>query len=804
MKTHAHVVVIGGGVVGCSVLYHLAKLGWSDTVLLERKELTAGSSWHAAGGFHAMNGDTNVARLQSYTIAMYREIEKVSGQNIGLHMTGGLSVAATQDRWTFLKAEWARHRVIGLDSELLGPREVRELCPIMDTADVIGALYDPNEGHLDPSGATHAFAKAAKSLGAEIERNAAVTQLERTSRGTWRVITNVGEIEAEHVVNAAGLWAREVGQMAGIALPLVPVEHHYLITGDLSEFDSLQQEIPVTVDLDNEIYLRQERRGVLLGVYEKNVKLWAERGTPWEYGATELLAPDLDRIADALAQGFRRCPAVERAGIRRIVNGPFTFTPDGNPLVGPVPGAPNYWVACGVMAGFSQGGGVGLALAQWMIHGECDSDVFAMDVARFGDFATRTYTHERVREFYSRRFRIAFPNEFWPAGRPAKTSPLHANLESHHAAFGVSYGLEIPMYIAPDRDSAIESPTFYRSNAWQSVAAECRAVREAAGVIDATSYSRYLISGPCAREWLDRLLASRLPSEGRVRLAPMLSAGGRLAGDLTLMCLDHERFLIVGSGYLRGFHLRWFAQHRPATGVEIEDLCDSHAGIAIAGPKSRELLSRVVDDDVSSGSLPFMAVRQLDVGFAPAIVARLSVTGELGYEIYVPSRHALVVAQLIRAAGLELGARDIGYYALNSLRLEKSYGIWSREFSTDYTPAMCGLDRFIDAGKPDFIGRAAFLAAHGTRSPRKLVTFEVDAVDAEASGFEPVWRGDEVVGFTTSGGYGHTCGRSLAMGYVRDDLEISSPLQISVVGERRAARILAEPAVDPRGLRMRA
>ncbi|MBV8341603.1 MAG: GcvT family protein, partial [Gammaproteobacteria bacterium] len=541
MKRHVRVLVIGGGVVGCSVLYHLTRLGWRDVALCERKELTAGSSWHAAGAFHALNSDAAMSRLQGYTVALYRELEKISGQDIGLHYAGGLNVAATRERWDLLRADVARHKTLGLETRLVSASEIRELCPIMDTRDVLGAIYDPMEGHLDPAGATHAFAKAARANGAEIYRHTRVLALTPTGRGSWEATTDQGAIEAEHIVNAAGLWAREVGRMVGVALPLVPMEHHYLITEDLPALAGATRELPIVVDLDGEMYMRQERRGVLLGVYETPATPWAVDGTSWDYGDSELLPPDLERLAPALEKGFTRFPTLHSAGIRRIVNGPFTFTPDGNPLVGPVPGVPHYWAACGVMAGFCQGGGVGLALASWIVNGEPEGDAFALDVARFGEFATPAYVLEKASEFYSRRFRIAYPNEYWPAGRPCKTSALHARLRARNAVHGVSYGLEYPLYFAPQGTAPEEHPTLRRSNAFGPVGAECRAARSVGGVLDASSFSKYEFAGPAARSSLDRLLAGRLPTPGRIRLTPMLAPSGRLMGDLTTICLAEDR-----------------------------------------------------------------------------------------------------------------------------------------------------------------------------------------------------------------------------------------------------------------------
>ncbi|MBS0396203.1 MAG: GcvT family protein, partial [Proteobacteria bacterium] len=630
MKSHARVVVIGGGVVGCSVLYHLTKLGWTDVVLCERKELTAGSSWHAAGEFHALNSDAAMSRLQAYTARLYPELERISGQDIGLHLPGGLNIAATRERWDLLRADVARHRTLGLDTRLVGPAEIRELCPIMDTTGVFGAIFDPMEGHLDPAGTTHAYAKAARLAGAEIYRHTRVLELTPTAGGGWRVVTEHGTIEAEHVVNAGGLWAREVGRLADVELPLVPMEHHYLITEDLPELKAATRELPIVVDLDGEMYFRQERRGVLLGVYETPATPWSVGGTPWEYGETELLPPQLERLTGALEKGFGRFPTLHSAGIRRIVNGPFTFTPDGNPLVGPVPGLRHYWAACGVMAGFAMGGGIGLALATWMVHGEPEGDAYALDVARFGPYATRRYVLDKASEFYSRRFRIAYPNEHWPAGRPSKTSALHGRLLARRAVHGVSYGLEVPLYFAPAGEPAEETPSLRRSNAFGAVGAECRAARTAVALMDASSFSKYEFAGPGAAAALDRLLAGRLPAPGAARLTPMLAPSGRLMGDLTTLCLAPDRYLVMGSGYLQAWHLRWFSEHLPPSGVALRNLSDDWGGIAVFGPRARELLAIVSGEDCSTAAFPFLAARRMEIGIAPALVLRLSVTGELG------------------------------------------------------------------------------------------------------------------------------------------------------------------------------
>lgn len=805
MRSHVQALVIGGGVVGASVLYHLTRLGWTDVSLVERRDLTAGSTWHAAAGFHVLNSDINVARLQAYTIELYKRIEQESGQSVGMHLTGGLNIASTPERMESLRADWAKHRILGLDTELVSPAEIGELFPLVDTSKLLGGLYDRNEGHLDPHGVTHAYAGAARKLGAEIVRNNKVEELHQQADGSWKVVTEKGVIHTEHVINAAGLWAREVGTMAGVALPLLPMQHHYIVTGDIPELVDREKELPGCLDLDGEMYMRQEGNGVLLGIYEHNSKPWALEGTPWGYGETDLLPPDLERIGDSLMRGFGRFPSVEEAGIKRVVNGPFTFSPDGNPLVGPVPGVRNYWAACGVMAGFCQGGGIGLTLAQWMIEGEPHCDVLSMDIARYGDYANKAYTLAKVQEFYERRFSLSYPNEEWPSGRPAKITLVYQRLGDRNAVFGASYGQEYALYFAPEGEEPVETPTYRRSNAFGPVGEECRATRQHVAAIESSSFAKYLVSGPGAREWLDYMLASRLPTQGRVRLGVMLSPAGRLMGDLTVACVAPGRFMILGSGYLQSWHMRWFHTHLPDRDVCIRNVSDELQGFAIAGPKSRTLLERLTNEDVSGDALPFLSIREMDIGFAPATVARLSVTGELGFEIYVPAQYLLGLYEELTRTGQGLNLRLIGVRALLSLRLEKSFGIWSREFSPDYTPSMAGVGRFVDYEKKGFLGYDAAVEDCDSLPARRLVTLVIDAADADAHGYEPIWLGDKYVGFTTSGGYGHCVGKSLAMGYVDTlDFDDSQTYHVHVVGEKRSARVLKEAAFDPTGARMRA
>ncbi|HUN76187.1 MAG TPA: FAD-dependent oxidoreductase [Steroidobacteraceae bacterium] len=803
MKSHARVVVIGGGVVGASVLYHLTKAGWSDVLLIERAELTSGSTWHAAGGMHTLNGDPNVARLQQYTIRLYQELERVTGLSCGLHLTGGLMLAGTRDRLDWLKMAQARGRYLGMDLEMLSADEAARRYPLMEKKYFTGALYDPMEGHVDPYGVTHAYAKAAQMGGAEIVRRNRVTDLKPRPDGSWDVITEHGSVRAEHVVNAGGLWAREVGRMVGLELPVLAMEHQYFVTEDLPELAAGPEQL-MCIDFEGEIYSRQERGGMLLGTYERAGVPWSERVTPWDFGQ-DLLPNDLERIASSLEVAFEHFPALGRAGIRKIVNGPFTFAPDGNPLVGPVPGLRNFWVACGVMAGFSQGGGVGLTLAQWMVEEDPGADIWGMDVARYGGWATQGYTNAKVRENYSRRFRIRFPNEELEAARPLATTPIYERLRAENAVFGEYCGLEHPLWFAPRGTPATETISFHRSNAHEPVGAECRAVRTAVGLCETSNYGKFEISGAGAAEWLGRMMANRVPAVGRIALTPMLNERGRLIGDFTMCRLAEDRVFLIGTYAAENYYVRWFEKHLPASGVTVRPCAMQYFGLTVAGPSSRALLQSLVREDLATPSFPFLSFRRMDVGMVPALVGRLSFTGELGYEIWVTSEYQRTLYELLTAAGRQFGLEHFGGRALNSLRLEKCFGTWAREYRPIYGACEAGLTRFVDWSKADFIGRAAALEERASGGKLRLVAFAVDARDADAGGDEPIWHDGRVVGWVTSGGYGHTAQISIALGYIPAELAAADHgFEIEIIGERCAARRLPAPPVDASGARMRA
>lgn len=800
MKLHYRVIIIGGGVVGTSVLYHLAKYGWKDVCLLERSVLTAGSSWHAAGGIHALNADPNMAALQAYTIDLLSKITEESGQDIGLHMTGGLTLAGTPERWEWLQSAYRVFQSIGIeDCELLTPQQAQKRCPIMSTDGVLGAMYAEREGYLDTTGTVHAYAKAAKKHGAEYFEHTKVESLEQTKDG-WKVITDKDEITCEHVVNAAGLWAKQVGRMAGIELPVSPLKHHYLISESIPEVEKLDFEVPMTVDLEGFTYMRQDQNGILLGIYEVNHEHWAMDGAPWDYGM-ELFQEQTDRIEDELVMGFQRYPVLENAGVKTWVNGAFTFSPDGNPLVGPVPGKRGYWCACAVMAGFLQGGGVGKTISEWMIHGEPEADSWAMDVARYGKYAeNRRYIRETTGQFYSRRFVMTYPNEQLPAGRPLKRAPAYSDMSDAGCVWGTSWDLEVPLYFGPQGFK--ETPSLKHSNAHDLVAAECKAFRENVGLIDITGFSRYEVTGPNAERWLDRLIASKLPKPGRAKLAPMLSSEGKIKGDLTILNWGDGTWWIMGSYYLRAWHMRWFNDHLEE-GVSVRDLGEEMCGFGVVGPNARKVVEKVAEQDISS--LKFMDCGDFDIGLVQARVARMSVTGELGYEINCRMGDHITLRRMLLEAGAEFDIRECGFNAMLSTRIEKSFGIWSAEFTQGYTPGMTGMDRWIDWEKEGFIGRDAVIAERDGNGPvQTLVTLEIDADNADATGYEPVWSDGKKIGFVTSGAYGHHLQKSLAMALIDADFaKEGSKVSVHVVGVERNATIIAPSPYDPEGKVMR-
>jgi len=804
MKDQARVVVIGGGVVGCSILFHLAKMGWKDVILLERNELTSGSSWHAAGQIHTISSDPNISRLQDYTINLYKEIEETSGHSVGMHSTGGYYLASNQSWHDYLKRERSKARSMGLEQEFVSLDEVVEKHPLINPENYVAALWDPLDGDIDPSGVTYAYAKSARVHGAEFYTHTPVIETNQRPDGSWDVVTEKGNIHAEHIVNAGGLWARELGRMSGIHLPVVPMEHHYLITEEIDKITALPegQRLPACIDYEANIYFRQERSGLLLGTYEPQSTPWSLDGTPQTFGH-DLLEPDLDRIADRLALAFERIPSLQNAGIKDTINGPFVFSPDGNPMIGPVPGMKNYWTAVGVMAGFCQAGGVGKTLAEWMIEGEPSIDVWAMDIARFGDFATPEWGVIKSSENYERRFVMTFPNETLPKGRCQKTTSIYDRLTQKGAVWQDSFGLENVLWFASSPEDAYEEPTFHRSRSHEYVAKEVEAVRASVGASEVANFANHKFTGKGAKAFLNKVLAGRIPRPGRVNLTPMLLESGKLNGDLTVACIDDETYYLFGSSVAQNMHLRWFEMHLEGVqDVVYQNMTDDFHGIAISGPNSRELLSRLTREDVSSDGFKFRDIRDTFVGGVPALCVRISFTGELGYEVYVAPQYQLKLFEAIEEVGEDLDLKWFGGRALMSMRLEKSWGAWTMDFRPDFTIMESGLDYFVDWDK-DFIGKKAALIEKMKGPTKKLSVIQIET-KTDVSGDEAVMHNGECVSYITSGGYGHSVQRSLAMTYLPVELiDSKTTLEVEILGEFHKASIVMEPLYDPSGSKMR-
>jgi dimethylglycine dehydrogenase len=802
VETHARVVVIGGGVTGCAILYHLALMGWRDVVLLERKELTSGSSWHAAGGLFALTSPSNAAVLQKYTIELYPRLEAESGQNCGLHRPGGIHIARTADQVTALKLLHSRGKRNGIASEFISIEEARRMAPILETRGVEAVLHEPLKGYCDPASVTQAFAKAARDRGAKIYRHTPVTETRPLPSGEWDVVTPQGTIRTQFIVNAAGLWAREVGALAGASLPLLPVEHHYLVTETIAEIAALDHEVPNISEPSGGYYARQEGKGLLLGAYESTCVHWAEGGTPLDFGH-ELLPDDLSRIEANIARAVETLPCLETAGIKRVINGPMIFSPDLGPLLGPYPGLRNYFCAAGVMSGFNQGGGVGKALAEWIIEGEPSLDVAFWDVARFGDWADRRYTRERTKYFYEHRTDIVYPFQEFAAGRPMRTFPIHDRLAARGAVFGLNFGCEYPLWYAPHGVAAEDRYSYERGNWFAATGAECRALRDGVGLLEISTFAKYRITGAGAAAGLERLLANRMPAAtGKTVLAPMLSPSGRLMGDFTVTKLGENRFLLLGSGPMQGVHMRWFEQNL-GPDLAVENLTMRYCGLHLAGPASRQVLQSLTDTDL--GTIPFLSGREIAVGACPAaMVVRVSFTGELGFEIYMPAEYQRSVYEAIVAHGEPQGLVHVGSRALLSMRIEKAFPSWGSDLTQDYSPFEPGLGRFVRLDKGDFIGKAAVQHLAETPPKERFASFLVDSAERDCFGGEAIYRDGELAGYVTSGSFGHRIGKSLALGYVRAPaFEDGAAFEVEVLGERRPARLSQRAPYDPDGLRMR-
>jgi len=806
LRNEAQAVVIGGGVIGCSILYHLAKLGWTEVVLLERDELTSGSTWHAAANIHGLHDSTNISRIQHYTMNLYKELEAETGQSCGVFQPGSLYLAQTEARVHQLRLQAAKAKLYGMNFYEISIDEAKELNPLVDFDGVLCVMYEPDGGNVDPSGVTNAYAAGARQRGAEIHRFTPVTATEPQADGTWIVRTPKGDIHTPWVVNVAGLWGREVAAMAGIELPLQPTEHQYFVTESIAEIEALDRRLPSVSDRDGEYYLRQEGQGLLVGAYERAMKFWAEDGTPADFGH-DLFPDDLERIEENIMNAIARVPVVGEAGIKRGINGPMIWSPDANVLMGPVPELEGYFCCNGIIPGFSQSGGMGLMAAQWMIEGETQYDMFAWDMARFDSWATKAFTKARVADQYAHRFAIHFPNEERAAGRPARMRPVYETQRAMGAVFGLNAGWEHPLWFA-DAPGAEDTNGFTRQNWWAPVGDECRMLRERAGIIDISNFAKYVCAGPGAADWLNAVFANNMPKAvGRSCLTPLIGKRGGIAGDFTVTRVDDETFWIIGSGMAERYHKRFFKQVPLPEGTTFTSMTEAMCGFNVAGPSARDLLGSLTDASLETGDFPFMRSKRLTVAGVDVLALRVSFTGDLGWELHCATEDQARLYDALLDAGKALGAGPVGSRALMSLRLEKGYGSWSREYSPEYWPQECGLERLCRMDK-DFLNKDALAAVLANPARERMVILHLDedavnASNADATGGEPIFMGDKGIGRVSSGAYGHGVGMSLALGYVRD-AEPGARVEVMVLGQPHGATILAEPPFDPEGQRLRA
>ncbi|MDC0343727.1 FAD-dependent oxidoreductase, partial [bacterium] len=729
MRTHAQAVVIGGGVIGCSILYHLTKLGWSDVVLLERDELTSGSTWHAAANIHGLHDSTNISRIQHYTMNLYNALEAETGQSCGVFQPGSLYLAQTEQREHQLRLQAAKAKLYGMNFHEVSRDEAERLHPLVNFDGIRCIMWEPDGGNVDPSGVTNAYATGARQRGGEIIRFCPVTATEQQPDGTWIVRTTKGDIKTEWVINAAGLWGREVGAMAGIYFPLHPMEHQYIVTETIPEIAAMDRRLPSVADRDGEYYLRQEGKGLLVGAYEKDYRLWAVDGTPQGFGH-ELFADDLERIEDNMMRAIDRVPAVGEAGIKRVINGPMIWSPDSNVLFGPVPELRNYFCCNGIIPGFSQSGGMGQAVAEWIIEGEPKMDLFPWDMARFGTWASKAFTRARVGDQYANRFKIHFPGEERDAGRPVRTRPVHETQKAMGAVFGLNYGWEHPLYFSED---VAESAGFTRQPWWDVVGREARMLREAAGIIDISNFAKYRCKGPGAEDYLNAVFANRMPTAvGRSCLTPLIGVRGGIAGDFTVTRLAEDEFWIIGSGMAERYHQRFFnavpLPEDTSFASQTVDMC----GFNVAGPCARAMLQRLTNTSLATSDFPFMRSKWIEISGITCLALRVSFTGDLGWELHCKTEDQVRLYEALLEAGTEFGAGPVGSRALMSLRVEKGYGSWSREYSPEYWPQEVGMDRLCKMDK-EFLNKAAVSGVMQNDPRETLMLIALDEEDVTIS-----------------------------------------------------------------------
>jgi dimethylglycine dehydrogenase len=819
MKTHVRVAIIGGGVVGVSTLYHLTKKGWTDVALLERTELTAGSTWHAAGLLPLFNMSYTVGQLHKYSVDLYKRLPEETGQDVSLHVTGNLRLATCRERMDEYQKYCGTANTIGVPFEVITPAEVKALWPLVelggnpDTPAIIGALYHPDDGHIAPADLTMALRKGARGAGAEIHEHTEVLGVERTRSGEWKLRTNKGEITAEHVVCATGNYARQTGRMFGLNVPAIPVEHQYIVYDESPELKAYRagggRELAVLRESDKSYYLREERMGWILGPYEKGAPARFADGVPDWFGRN-LFPGDLDRLLPHVEAAQRRVPALESCGIKDIVNGPISYTPDGSPLIGPAWNLSNVWLNEGHSFGITAAGGAGWQLAEWIVEGEPGIDMLAVDPRRFGAYTSKRYVVTKNEETYRNVFTVHFPDEERPDARPAKTSPVYDKIDRLGAVWGQRYGWERANWFAPAGVERKDHWSFRRTNYFEHVGNECRRMRAQVGIIDLSPFTKHEVTGPGAEAWLDGLVANKVPTRiGRIALSHALTRRGGIRSEFTITRLGDQRFYVVSAGAAERYDSDYLRASLPKDGsVSLHNITTSRGCFVVAGPKSREVLAKLTDTALDNESFPWLTGQTIEVGLAVDVHAlRVNFVGALGWELHFPIEYAHHLFDALFAVGKDHDIGMVGMRAMESLRLEKSYRMWGSDMTPDYTPLEASLDRFVRLKKGPFIGREALEKQLAAGVPNRFVTLEVHGVtDADPLGNEPLFdRGGRMIGRATSGYYGHCLHKSLAIGYVRaDHSAVGTELQIEILGERKAATVVRESPYDPDNLELRA
>ena len=812
MKSHARVVVIGGGVVGVSTLYHLTRKGWKDVVLLERSELTAGSTWHAAGLLPLFNMSYTVGQLHKYSVDLYKRLPGETGQEVSFHVNGNLRLATCAARMDEYQKYCGTANTIGVPFQVIGPQEVKALWPLMnlgdgvDTPRIVGALYHPDDGHIAPADLTMALRKGARNGGADIHENCEVTAAARSPSGEWKLTTNQGEISCEHVVCASGNYARQTGRMFGVNVPAIPVEHQYIVYSESPELKAYREgggrELAVLRESDQSYYLREERLGWILGPYEAGAPARFADGVPDWFGKT-LFEGDLDRLLPHVEAAQRRVPVLEHCGIKDIVNGPISYTPDGSPLIGPAGGAQNLWLNEGHSFGITAAGGAGWQLAEWIVEGEPGIDMLAVDPRRYGSYCTRRYVVTKNEETYRSVFTIHFPDEERHDARPSKTSPVYDKIDRLGAVWGQRYGWERANWFAPPGVERRDAWSFRRSNYFEHVGRECRLMRERVGVIDLTPFTKHEVSGAGAESWLDGLVANKVPVKlGRIALSHALTKRGGIRSEFTITKVGEQQYYVVSAGAAERYDSDYLQRMLPRDGsVSLRNITGSRGCFVVAGPRSRELLAKIVDVPLDNAAFPWLTGQVIEAGYASDVYAlRVNFVGALGWELHFPIEHAHHLFDAVFAAGKEFGVGMVGMRAMESLRMEKSYRMWGSDMTRDYTPFEAGLARFVRMNKGAFIGREALERQLAAGVPNRFVTLEVHEVsDADPLGNEPMFApGGEIVGRATSGYFGHTLQKSLAIGYLQPAYAaVGTELEMEILGLRRRATVLVESPYDP-------